>query len=49
MKYEARVSFYIFVDADSPDEAEEAIFSQIEESGLVTGDDIIVGEPTEVE
>jgi hypothetical protein len=43
-KYEAKVSFYIFVDAYSPEEAERAIRLSIERSGLETGDDIIVSE-----
>jgi hypothetical protein len=38
---------YIFADADSPEEAHELIFEEIENSDLDIDGDITVGEPVE--
>jgi hypothetical protein len=47
VKYTARVSMYIFADADSPEEAQDIIFEEIENSELDIDGDITVGEPME--
>jgi hypothetical protein len=50
MKYAARVSFCVFVEANSPEEAEELILSDVVDfSGLETDGNITVGDAVEVE
>jgi hypothetical protein len=47
MRYVVRAAVYIFVEADSPEEAQDLVFEEIETSSLDIDGDITVGEPVE--